>query len=49
LSPFFFDLLHVDGEDLIDRPTAETAPSSRSSWLPTSRWRCASAIRGTRA
>jgi DNA ligase-1 len=23
LSPFFFDLLHVDGEDLIDRPTAE--------------------------
>jgi DNA ligase-1 len=23
LSPFFFDLLHLDGEDLIDRPTAE--------------------------
>ena len=23
LSPFFFDLLHVDGDDLIDRPTAE--------------------------
>jgi DNA ligase-1 len=23
LSPFFFDLLHVDGEDLIDRPTVE--------------------------
>jgi ATP-dependent DNA ligase I len=23
LSPFFFDLLHVDGEDLIDRPTAD--------------------------
>ena len=22
LSPFFFDLLHVDGEDLIDRPAA---------------------------
>ena len=23
LSPFFFDLLHLDGEDLIDRPAAE--------------------------
>ena len=23
LSPFFFDCLHVDGEDLIDRPAAE--------------------------
>jgi ATP-dependent DNA ligase I len=23
LSPFFFDVLHVDGEDLIDRPSAE--------------------------
>jgi DNA ligase-1 len=23
LSPFFFDALHVDGEDLIDRPTRE--------------------------
>jgi DNA ligase 1 len=23
LSPFFFDLLHVDGQDLLDRPAAE--------------------------
>jgi len=23
LSPFFFDCLHIDGEDLIDRPAAE--------------------------
>jgi DNA ligase 1 len=23
LSPFFFDILHIDGEDLIDRPAAE--------------------------
>ena len=25
LSPFFFDLLHLDGEDLLDRPGAERA------------------------
>src|SRR5205823_7365616 len=23
LSPFFFDVLHLDGEDLLDRPAAE--------------------------
>jgi DNA ligase-1 len=30
LSPFFFDLLHLDGEDLIDRPAEERAAAMRS-------------------
>ena len=29
LTPLFFDLLHVDGEDLIDRPGAERAGGAR--------------------
>lgn len=38
LTPFFFDLLHVDGEDLLDRPAAERwshlARTVPGGWLP---------------
>jgi ATP-dependent DNA ligase len=30
LSPFFFDLLHLDGEDLLDKPSAERARALRT-------------------
>ncbi|MPZ16755.1 MAG: ATP-dependent DNA ligase [Luteitalea sp.] len=30
LSPFFFDLLHLDGEDLLDEPSAERARALRA-------------------
>ena len=41
LSPFFFDALHLDGEDLIDRPTEERVAAMRSS-LPPRCWSPAS-------
>jgi DNA ligase-1 len=38
LSPFFFDLLHLDGEDLLDEPAAERwarlARTVPGAWLP---------------
>jgi DNA ligase-1 len=30
LHPYFFDCLHLDGDDLLDRPLSERIPALRS-------------------
>ena len=40
LSPFFFDLLHLDGRDLLDEPLSAASTRSPGCWPTTSRRRC---------
>ena len=47
LTPLFFDLLHVDGEDLIDRPGAERA-AALDALVPAAEPRAAGADRRRR-